>query len=282
MPMKKIILNFLIVFFAIVFVVSVGAIALYFWQLKSNESYYEGAVSSCVSLALDGNEGDSSANSLISDDDSSGDDSSSNGDKDLSPNKSLKTADYPPVKVDFSAVSKLGDEIEGWLYLPGTPINYPVCYTVDNGYYLHRLPNGNYSYPGSLFFDYMSNPDLSDSKNSIIYGHNMRDGSMFGSLMNYKNQDFYLSHPYLYYITEEKTYRLDVFSAYTTEKYSDAYLTKLDTEKKFDSFLKLAYLKTKLETVVQKEEVEKVVTLSTCDYSFSDARFVVHCRVEEV
>ena len=91
--------------------------------------------------------------------------------------------------VDFESLRESGPDIIGWLNLPDTVINYPVTQTDDNEYYLHHLYDGTYNKVGCLFADYENKADFSD-RNTIIYGHNMRDGSMFAVLNEYDEQSY--------------------------------------------------------------------------------------------
>ena len=86
-----------------------------------------------------------------------------------------------PLSVDFSALKQENEDIIGWIYSENTPINYPVVQSDDNEYYLRRLTNGEYNIAGSIFMDYRNSASLEDN-NTIIYGHNMKNNTMFGSL----------------------------------------------------------------------------------------------------
>ena len=102
--------------------------------------------------------------------------------------------------VDFDALRETGPDIIGWLTLPDTAINYPVTQADDNEYYLHHLYDGTYNKTGCLFADYENQEDFSD-RNTIIYGHNMRDGSMFATLNEYDEQSYFDGHPKMYLVT---------------------------------------------------------------------------------
>ncbi len=84
--------------------------------------------------------------------------------------------------------------------MPDSMINYPVVQGDDNSFYLHHVLYKSYSYPGTIFIDSESDPEFSQ-KNSIIYGHNMKNSTMFAALINYNNQDYYEKHPVLFYLT---------------------------------------------------------------------------------
>lgn len=118
--------------------------------------------------------------------------------------------------VDFEALRENGPDIIGWLSLPDTAINYPIPQTDDNEYYLHHLYDGIYNKVGCLFADYENQADFSD-RNTIIYGHNMRDGSMFAALNEYDEQDYYDGHPQMYLVTPGGGYTVEIFTAFVAD-----------------------------------------------------------------
>lgn len=114
----------------------------------------------------------------------------------LSPTR--KTAIKPvsetaPIKVDFERLQEENKDIIAWLYCPDTEINYPVVQSKDNEYYLRRLLDGTWNIAGTLFMDYRNAADCSDL-HTIIYGHNMKNNTMFGSLPKYSKQEYYEEH----------------------------------------------------------------------------------------
>lgn len=118
--------------------------------------------------------------------------------------------------VDFTALKETSADIIGWLTLPDTVVNYPVTQTDNNDYYLDHLYDGTYNKTGCLFADYENQADFSD-RNTIIYGHNMRDGSMFAVLNEYDSQEFYDAHKELYLVTPAGGYVVEVFAAFSAK-----------------------------------------------------------------
>ena len=111
--------------------------------------------------------------------------------------------------MDFESLLAQGPDVKAWLELPGTVIQYPVAQGEDNSYYLKHLYDGTANKVGCLFIDYENAEDFSDN-NTIIYGHNMRDGSMFSALVEYKAQAYYDEHPEMYLVTPEGGYVVEV------------------------------------------------------------------------
>ena len=102
-----------------------------------------------------------------------------------------------------------------WLYIPGTNIDYPVMQSEDNEYYAHRAADGSYLYAGSLFMDYRCSSDFSDF-NSVIYGHNMGNGTMFADIPNYENEEYFMEHSYGWLTTDDNVRLIDFFAVART------------------------------------------------------------------
>ena len=175
-----------------------------------------------------------------------------------------------PISVDFSALQKESKDIIGWLYIENSQINYPVVKSVDNEYYLHRLINGEYNVAGSIFMDYRNSSNLQDN-NTIIYGHNMKNDTMFGTLQEYKNQEYYEEHKNIYYFTPEKNYIIELFTGFTVSADSDIYNLSTIDEKERKNLIENSDFKADVEL----NENDKIITLSTCAYEYEDARYMV-------
>ena len=110
-----------------------------------------------------------------------------------------------------------------------TGLNYPIVQAEDNDYYLYRLLDGTWNKNGTIFMDYVNRSDFSD-QNTLVYGHHMKSGAMFGALVQYKKQEFYDAHPYLYLYTPQQSYRLDLIAGSVVD-YDDAvYSTVLSAD----------------------------------------------------
>lgn len=182
-----------------------------------------------------------------------------------------------PINVNFDILQQENQDIVGWIYLADSPINYPVVQSNDNDYYLHRLINGEYNPAGSIFMDYRNKSNLEDS-NTIIYGHNMKNNTMFGSLQEYKSQEYYNNHKIIYYFTPEKNYIIELFAGYTISVESDIYnLNDIDEAKIVDITNKSDFT-----SEINIEKGNKIVTLSTCAYDYDGARYVVMGVLKEI
>lgn len=172
------------------------------------------------------------------------------------------------ITVDFDALHALNDDVVAWIYCPDTKINYPVLQASNNDYYLYRLLDGTVNDNGSIFMDYRNDSKFLDG-NTMIYGHHMQSGAMFADLMNYKKQSYYEEHPYLYILTPDRDYRLDLFAAAVVESTSDIYTTTPD-----DAIIQECINKSTFTSNIAFP-TRNVVTLSTCTYEYDDARYVI-------
>ena len=178
-------------------------------------------------------------------------------------------ADDPErIEVDFDELRKLNSDVVGWIYCANTKLNYPVAQASNNDYYLHRLLDGSWNANGTIFMDYRNGSDLSD-KNTLIYGHHMMSGAMFGQLIDYKKQSFYEEHPYLYYMTDSQTYRVDLLAGCVVDSTDSIYSTVPD-----ESLIQRCMSNSTFSS--QKSyQGGNIMTFSTCTYEYDDARYIV-------
>ena len=187
--------------------------------------------------------------------------------------------------VDFDALRETGPDIIGWLTLPDTAINYPVTQADDNEYYLHHLYDGTYNKTGCLFADYENQEDFSD-RNTIIYGHNMRDGSMFAMLNEYDEQSYFDGHPQMYLVTPDGGYVVEIFTAFVakpSESGSDTSPWRLSfkDDGAYTTWLSEMVSRSVIETDVTVTSSDKVLTLSTCTPGGA-SRFIVMGKLAAV
>ena len=182
----------------------------------------------------------------------------------------------PMLQLDYKALQAENNEFYSWLYSSGTVINYPVVQGGNNSYYLNHLFNKERNSMGTLFVDAGNAPDFLD-QNTIIYGHHMKNGSMFASLVNYKEQTYYNVHPELLLFTPSGAYKVELFAAYITDGYvtNDVYNKSFDTEAEFLSFIEQAQAASDFMSDVEVTAEDHIVTLSTCTYEYDEARYVV-------
>lgn len=187
---------------------------------------------------------------------------------------------YAPIAVDFDQLLQENPDVVAWLYCADTPVNYPVVQSSDNEYYLHRLLDGSYNSAGTLFMDYRNQADFSDF-NTVIYGHNMKNDTMFGTLVEYKEQAYYDEHPILYLLTPDHSYQVELVAGYVTPSDSDVYELPL-TETEKIRFLADAVERSTFVSDAETPVEARYLTLSTCSYEYENARYVLIGRLVEI
>ena len=185
---------------------------------------------------------------------------------------------FAGLDIDFAALLSRNSEVKGWLYCPDTVINYPVVQAKDNEKYLHGDIDGEYLKSGTLFVD-ARNGALTDDLNYIIYGHNMKNGSMFGPLMKYKDPAYYEEHPLLYYFTPEGDYVLELFAGLVIDGDDPLYHLSAEQQENFLALISEYRRRSTFASQVQIGRSDTIVTLSTCSYEREDARYVVLARL---
>ena len=196
--------------------------------------------------------------------------------------KDSKSYWYNDISVDFDELSNINKDIAGWIYFENNDISYPVMYSGDDETYLRKSFDGTNSIAGSIFMEGINNPEFTDV-NTIIYGHNMRNLSMFGLLKKYTRDDkYYDSNKYFQIITPNYAYRYLIFAYETVDEDSDIYQISFNNDSDFESYIDTIRTMSEKETDVDVRSGDKIVTLSTCSTLSSDKRFVVHAvRVDE-
>ena len=184
-------------------------------------------------------------------------------------------------QVDHRRLAQLNGDYRCWIYSPGTQIDYPVVQYKDNERYLKRMFNGRRNSAGTLFIDYRNLPDFQDP-NTLIYGHHMRNDSMFGSLTDYGKQAYFEGHPFLLLMSESEISILQVFAGYTTDDRDHCYDIAISDEEDMKAFLKEAQRKSNFKAGVDVQLDDRLVTLSTCAYAFEDARYILIGRLISV
>lgn len=192
-----------------------------------------------------------------------------------------------PVEVDFSNLLKINDDIIGWIYMEDTVVNYPLLQGENNLYYLDKTLYKKYLASGSIYLDCDNEPDFSDA-HSIIFGHNMKNHTMFGDLSDLRDEDYLKEHPYVDLILTDGTWmRYEICSVYRAHVEDGTFRAPLNKAKNFKPFMELITEKnmhadSELDLPVVQEE-DKVLTLSTCTEDSADLeRFVVHAVLVSV
>ncbi len=180
--------------------------------------------------------------------------------------------DWP--QVDFEPLVELNSDVVGWIYMEDSPINYPLVQGKDNEQYVKKLADGSYNSAGSIFMDYRNEPDLSD-RHTVIYGHRMNNGSMFGTIVNYKDQSYFNSHQRCMLLTPNGNYIVEFFAGYVAELNDQAWKLEFGSDEEFTDWLEEAVARSTFISPVNPTAQDRIITLSTCTRDNGYTRYVL-------
>lgn len=179
-------------------------------------------------------------------------------------------------------LQEMNADTVGWIKIPDTNIDYPIVQAKDNEYYLTRDFHKKRNSGGSIFMDYRNDGKMGNT-NNIIYGHNMKDKSMFQNVMNYKDKDFFDNNRIIYTYTPDGVQRWEVFLLFVTDIRFDYLVADFDTDREFRTYINAVWRKAWQKADVELTSQDKLLTLSTCSYEYDDARTVLMARlIEEI
>ena len=186
-----------------------------------------------------------------------------------------------PVDVDFAPLKEINEDVIGWIYVGGVDISYPVVQGEDNDYYLHRTFMNTENFAGSIFMESGNAPDFSDP-NTILYGHNMKDQSMFAKLRLLSDEEKYKNDPYIWILTPEHTYRYRIFSLHRVSYDGDVYTLFSGPSELVTDYIE----KCAADSLVPFEtgdagQDSRIITLSTCSSNDSE-RYVVQGILDQI
>ncbi len=187
--------------------------------------------------------------------------------------------DGQKINVDFQQLREINDDVSGWIYLKDTDISYPILQGPSNDYYLFRDYEKNYLVAGSIFLDSSNQKDFSDS-HTIVYGHNMHNGSMFGSLDKFMEEEYRDEHPYVHILLPDGTWhRYEIFSSYIADIDDGTFTVFSDSQQEYDKYLSLCEEKNLYSNTEPPADGENILTLSTCTEDSDDyKRYVLQAK----
>ncbi len=200
-------------------------------------------------------------------------------------NNIMEERDSDSEVYDFGLLYEQNPDIRAWIVIPGTDINYPICQTDNNDFYLNHSFDKKFSAFGTLFFDYEN--DVKLSQNITVYGHSVKNSQMFTNIRRYATLDYYKEHPIVQLITPEGKYEYKVFAAMVMNAVPEddnGYLykfnqTDFDRQRDFVNWVDEAFQRSIIQTPVDIRTNDRILTLSTCGYEFENQRFVVMARL---
>lgn len=192
---------------------------------------------------------------------------------------SLDGVEVPGKNLDWNALKEENQDIYAWIYIPGTQVDYPVLqHPSEDGYYLGHNLDGSEGYPGCIYTESRNKKDFTD-KNTILYGHNMKDGSMFGSLHNFEEAAFFEEHRYAFVYTKEKVSVYDLFAAYEFSDDHLLYAYDFTTETGYQEYLDMVFeirdMGAHFREGVKVTAADRILTLSTCISAKPENRYLV-------
>lgn len=178
-------------------------------------------------------------------------------------------------QINLAALQEINPDVVGWIEIPDTELSYPIVQGKDNQYYLNRTWDRKRSSAGSVFMDCNSSAAL-DRFHTIIYGHRMNDSSMFGTLRNYRDPDFWPEHPSVYVATAEGVFRYDIVSAQEADITGVVYRLDIEESGLEEEFLQYCTDNAVVNTALELTAEDRFLTLSTCTGYGHATRWVVH------
>ena len=178
-------------------------------------------------------------------------------------------------------LNSLNPDYRFWINVENTNIDYPVVQGEDNKFYLTHDFNKNYLASGSIFMDYRN--DFENDKSVIVYGHHMRNKTMFGELANFKKEDFFNENNLINIEYKGKTYTYEVFSAFVADLSKDDYLdVSFNDDSDFESYINYLTNRSMYKSNIDVSSNDKIITLYTCSYEFDNARTIVSGKLISV
>lgn len=266
--MRKWIFRILIIVFLGIFLFSTGKLLMIRRRYKASEQLYSDAASQFTQSAAP-------APSTAAPGSSATGESAGTYTQSSEPELEEDGKVYAPIQVDFDGLLAVNPDIIGWIYCPGTVINYPVVHAFDNELYLEHAYDKSDDPCGTIFSDAANRPGLEDS-NIILYGHHMQDMSMFATLKYWFEQEYFDEHPIMWFLTPDQDYRLELYSGYSTDALGPTYTVYYFRDENFDAYIQSALDQSVFHSEVIPDPELHHLVLSTCAYSYEYARTVLH------
>lgn len=185
-------------------------------------------------------------------------------------------------QLDLNKLREYNEDVVGWIRIPGVKeIDFPIMQGEDNKYYLEHAWDGSENVTGSIFLEYLNSSDYTDY-NTIVYGHNMRNGAMFAKLHLYRDQGTLDYWPYVYIRTDEGVLRYEIFASFYAPLDSPAYGLSFNQEETKVKLLEYAKENSEVKVDFEPELTDRILTLSTCSTSDKEQRWVVQARLKMI
>lgn len=182
------------------------------------------------------------------------------------------------IPIDFAGLQEMNPEIYAWIRIPGTEVDYPIVQRPeDDAYYLDHTIEGAEGLPGSIYTESLNKKDFTD-KNTVIYGHNMKDNTMFGSLKDYKDSAYMDEHSEVYIYTPEHIFTYKIFAAVTYDSRHIMVAFDFAQDEQYQAYLdslsQVRNMASYINTDIPVTTADRIITMSTCNGN-NDQRFLV-------
>ncbi len=185
-----------------------------------------------------------------------------------------------PSAIDFQTLWQTCPDVTGWIRIDGMNINYPVVHGTDNFFYLSHLPDKTPNKGGSIMMDASNAPDFTDDV-TILHGHHMRSGEMFGDLSQYKDPVFWQAHQTMKLYTPEGDYEVEIIAACTVDGQTFGYEASFADDASYRAFVRRIRDASYFYAQSEVKPGDRLILMSTCAYQFQNARFVVLGKIIE-
>ena len=198
-----------------------------------------------------------------------------------------ETADgvYAGCPVDFVGMWEINEDVYAWITIPGTVIDYPILqHATDNTYYLNYNIDGSYGYPGCIYTENMNSRDFTDN-NTVIYGHNMKNGTMFAGLHKFENAEFFEENTKVFIYTPEREYEYTIFAAYIYDDRHLLYSFDFANEEVYAAYLEDIQNMRSMNALIREDVTvtaeDKIITLVTCIGNQPSKRLLVQAVLNQ-
>ena len=269
---KNLIYKVLLVVFAIGFFVCAGLLFYQWWQEKEAQKHFD-------NLQSNGTENSIGIQTSTESEDAFEGESQTEALPEVDILEQLGI-EVPEKKLDWKELHKTNKDIYAWIYIPNTQVDYPILqHDTDDDYYLNYNLDGSKGYPGCIYTQYRYNEKDFTDFNTLIYGHDMKNGTMFHTLHNFEDRSFFEKNRYIYIYTPEYTYVYDIFAAYVFSDvhilnyYSD--ITEDQRQEYLDDVFGIRDMSAHFREDVEVTTDSRLVTLSTCIGGRPNNRYLV-------
>lgn len=187
--------------------------------------------------------------------------------------------EIPEKAIDFEALLQENEDIYAWIYIPGVEVDYPILqHPTDDAYYLNHNLDGSSGLPGVIYTETVNSKDFMDP-HTVIYGHNMNNGTMFGALHDYEDSQVFEDNQYFFIYTPEKIFVYQIFAAYEYNAVHLIYNFDLENPDIYQNYLDQIFeirdINSNIRRDVEVDAEDHIVTLSTCVRGKKNMRYLV-------